>query len=118
MLTKVVVWISFYPGISSVRDELAAIGGPGTNARAEAIPAPEDAAAVAGVDAYSRLDEGLGPGHRYDGSASSGKSAAYPLRPSPASARAPRVVGSFDHAVLPMPPVCLSSFRGTILNLP
>ncbi|KAF5316510.1 hypothetical protein D9619_006168 [Psilocybe cf. subviscida] len=96
----------FYPGISSVREELAAIGGPGSglNARAEAIPAPEDADAAASVDVYARLDNSSGPGNRYNASGLSSNNAAHPLRPSPAAARAPRVVGAFDHAVLPMPP--------------
>lgn len=31
----------------------------------------------------------------------------------PASQRAPLVVGSFDHAMLPMPPVCIAICRGT-----
>ena len=106
----------FYPGISVPQSSGPAIGGPGM--ASGALSGPDGAGgAVTSAPmngngngaAFTALENdyenGNGNGNGNGGSRL-GKS-----RPRPA-----RVVGSFDHAVLPMPPVCSLAFNAKRLS--
>lgn len=107
-------FVRFYPGIATARDDRLALGSGWT---AEAIlPPAQQATPTSGTTGTSNTNE------RSDAAGAPERGRAKVVNSPTAAARAPRVIGSFDHAVLPMPPVSpwflssTSSFVGAALD--
>lgn len=109
-----VIRFRFYPGVASSGNDLPSIK---ANWTQEAISDPQQASLdFSEVDSLAEEELPLTPfgAAGDDGSnTSNGRERAARVVTSPvAAARAPRVVGSFDHALLPVPPVStLFDFR-------